>query len=164
MILSLGHSNHPIGKFIALAKSAGVETIADVRSIPASRFCPHYNRAAFEKSLKDAGIGYVWLGEALGGRQKNVKLPKGQMPDYTAMARIGAFQRGIDTLIEEARTKRVAMVCAERDPKDCHRFHLIGKYLARKKIGVEHILSDGSIETQEEVEARAEPKKKSLFD
>jgi uncharacterized protein (DUF488 family) len=164
LLLSIGHSNHPIGKFIELAKSAGVEEIADIRSIPASRFCPQFNRANLEKSLSKAGIGYVYLGDALGGRQKNMKLPNvkssgGQMPDYSAMARIGAFQKGIDALLDEAKNKRVAMMCAERDPKDCHRFHLVGKFLARKKIGVDHILSDGRIETQEQVEARAEPRK-----
>ena len=168
MILSLGHSNHPIGKFIALAKGADVDAVIDIRSIPASRFCPQYNRANFEKSLKDAGIGYLWLGDALGGKQNGPKLPNvkssgGQMPDYSVMARVGAFQNGIDQLLAEAKDKRVALVCAERDPKDCHRFHLVGKFLARKKIAVDHILMDGRIETQEQVAARAEPKKGDLF-
>ena len=85
------------------------------------------------------------------------------MPDYSVMARVGAFQKGIEQLLAEAKDKRVALVCAERDPKDCHRFHLVGKFLARKKIAVDHILMDGRIETQEQVAARAEPKKGDLF-
>jgi uncharacterized protein (DUF488 family) len=46
---TIGHSNIPAERFIALLRGAGVDAVADVRSIPASRFCPWFsakNRAA----------------------------------------------------------------------------------------------------------------------
>ena len=68
VLYTVGHSNHPIGRFIELINAAGIELIVDVRSVPFSRFAPQFNRAALEKSLASARIGYHYLGDLLGGR------------------------------------------------------------------------------------------------
>ncbi len=69
-ILTVGHSNHEEGEFVELLRGAGVELIADVRRYPGSRRQPHFERTALAAVLLQAGIGYRWLGESLGGRRK----------------------------------------------------------------------------------------------
>ena len=69
-ILTVGHSNHEEGEFVELLRGAGVELIADVRRYPGSRRQPHFERTALAAVLLEAGIGYRWLGESLGGRRK----------------------------------------------------------------------------------------------
>ena len=65
-ILTIGHSTHPIEKVLDLLRLHAVTAVADVRSVPASRFTPHFNRDALKRSLADAGIKYVFLGQSLG--------------------------------------------------------------------------------------------------
>jgi uncharacterized protein (DUF488 family) len=53
-LFTIGHSNISVERFIALLHGAGIDAIADVRSIPASRFCPWFSgeepRAALGQS------------------------------------------------------------------------------------------------------------------
>ena len=61
-ILTLGHSNHPLERFLGLLAEHGVTAVADVRSAPYSRFCPHFNRRALSSALEARGIQYLFLG------------------------------------------------------------------------------------------------------
>ena len=49
---------------------------------------------------------------------------------------------------------RVAMMCAEKDPLDCHRCILVSPRLRERGIEVRHILSDGTLESHEQTETR----------
>ena len=71
-ILTVGHSNHEETEFVELLRGAGIELIADVRRYPGSRRQPHFERTALAAVLLEAGIGYRWLGETLGGRRRPV--------------------------------------------------------------------------------------------
>ena len=154
-ILTIGHSNHPLERFIALVEGANVSTIADVRSKPVSRFVPHFNRARLEAALAERGIFYVFLGRELGGKPDDPSLMRSGKPDYAAMACTPSFAAGLATVIDQGEKGRIALLCAERDPIDCHRFRLIGRELAARQIPVAHILSTGEIEPQAETERRA---------
>lgn len=154
-ILTIGHSNHGLAQFLALLKGAGVSAIADVRSRPVSRWVPHFNRERLEAALAEQGIAYRFLGRELGGRPDNPALMKGGKPDYAAMARTPAFADGLARVIETGANEKVALLCAERDPIDCHRFLLIGRELAARGVAVAHILAGGEVESQAETEARA---------
>jgi len=162
-ILTIGHSNHPLERFIALVEGAGVCTIADVRSKPVSRFVPHFNRARLETALAERGISYVFFGRELGGRPDDPSLMNNGKPDYVAMARTPAFAAGLRAVIDESAKGRVALLCAERDPIDCHRFRLIGRELAARQISAAHILSTGEIEPQADTERRAGSATHDLF-
>jgi uncharacterized protein (DUF488 family) len=162
-ILTIGHSNHALERFVTLVEGAGVSTIADVRSKPVSRFVPHFNRARLEAALAERGISYVFLGRELGGRPDNPSLLRNGKPDYAAMARTPAFEAGLASVIEESAKRKVALLCAERDPLDCHRFRLIGRELAARQIPVAHILSTGEIEPQADTERRAGSAPDDLF-
>jgi len=149
-LYTIGHSNHPIAYFIGLLRAAGIRRLADVRSIPYSRRWPQFKRAALEAALAAAGIDYVWYGEALGGR------PRDPEPDYAQLAARPEFEGALGRLIETAREQPTAMMCAERDPLDCHRLHLLAQPLTRRGVELVHLLADGGRETQAEAAARHE--------
>jgi uncharacterized protein (DUF488 family) len=157
-ILTIGHSNHAWATFIALIEGARVSVIADVRSRPVSRFVPHFNREPLKAALAVHGISYLFLGRELGGRPDDPALIKNGKPDYAAMARTPAFAAGLARVIETSTNERVALLCAERDPLDCHRFRLIARELAAQQLDVAHILSSGEIESHADAERRARNK------
>jgi uncharacterized protein (DUF488 family) len=154
-ILTIGHSNHALARFLALIEGARVSLIADVRSRPVSRFVPHFNRKPLETALAEHGISYLFLGRELGGRPEDPALVRNGKPDYALMARTPAFAEGLARVIETSANEKVALLCAERDPIDCHRFHLIARELNARQIGVAHILSTGEIEPHADTERRA---------
>jgi uncharacterized protein (DUF488 family) len=147
MIYTIGHSTHPIERFTALLQQHGVEAVADVRSTPFSRFNPQFNRASLSHSLASAGIRYEFMGEALGARSSDPACFENGRVSYVRLAATPLFQGGLERLREIARGERVAMMCAEREPLDCHRTILITRELERAGEGVTHILADGTLET-----------------
>jgi uncharacterized protein (DUF488 family) len=147
-VYTIGHSNHPIERFIALLQLHEVTLVADVRTLPASHFQPQFSRAALTRALEAKGIAYLFLGRELGGR------PRGEERDYECMAEAPAFAEGILCVREEALCQHVALLCAERDPMNCHRALLVSRALARGGLPVIHIHYDGSTETHEAFEVR----------
>jgi uncharacterized protein (DUF488 family) len=145
-LFSIGHSNIPADRFLAVLRNAGVNAIADVRSVPLSRFFPWFSRNALSARLAEAGIGYAAMGEALGGRPHNERLYCNGVADYEAMAAQPEFSAAIDSLIEGVARSRICLLCAERDPLDCHRFLLVARRLAERGVSIGHILHDGTIE------------------
>lgn len=153
-LFTIGHSNHPVERFIELLRAAGIARLADVRSIPYSRRWPQFRREALAAALTAAGIDYVWLGEGLGGRPRDPASARGGNPDYARMRKAPTFGAALETLLDAAREAPTAVMCAERDPLDCHRFHLLAEPLAARGAGIIHLLADGGRETQAEAEAR----------
>ena len=145
-IYTVGHSNHQRERFLELLRGAGVSAVADVRSKPFSRRHPQFSRPALAKTLADAGIAYVFLGEELGGQPADAALLRDGAPDYERMAASAPFRRGLDRAIETAGSHRLAIMCAEREPLECHRFLLVSRHLALRGARIAHILADGTIE------------------
>ena len=162
-ILTIGHSNHALAQFLALIEGAGVSLIVDVRSRPVSRWVPHFNKTPLEAVLAERGISYLYLGRELGGRPDDPLLMKNGKPDYAAMARTPAFAAGLKRVIDASAHDAVALLCAERDPVDCHRFLLIGRELAARGIPVAHILAGGVVEPQADTEQRTRGGADDLF-
>ncbi len=153
-ILTIGHSNHPLDRFIALIEGAGATALVDVRSAPVSRFVPHFNKDRLAALLAERKIGYLFLGKELGGRPERPELFTDGVADYEKMAEQPPFKSGIVRLLEEAQSQRIAVMCAEADPLDCHRSLLVGRALSRAGADVGHILASGDIITQADIEAR----------
>ncbi|HEX5078250.1 MAG TPA: DUF488 domain-containing protein [Geminicoccaceae bacterium] len=152
-LFTIGHSNHPVDDFLALLARQRVETVADVRSVPYSRFAPQYRKAALAAALAAAGIGYLFLGAQLGGKPRRGELAAARL-DYAGRVREPTFRDGIAQLLAAVRQARVALLCRERDPLDCHRLHLICRHLAPAGLDIRHILPDGRIEPQSDTERR----------
>ena len=154
LVLTLGHSNHAWTEFVALLQANEVACLIDVRSMPASRRYPQFNRAEMERGLKDASIAYRFLGDRLGGRPKDTVCYAGGAVDYARVAATRAFQGGLDEAADLARARRCCLMCAERDPLDCHRAILVARHLAPKGFSISHVHGDGRLETQGEFERR----------
>ena len=153
-IFTIGHSNHPIGRFITLLADAGVTAVADVRSAPVSRFSPQFNRKDLSASLGEHGIAYTFLGDKLGGRPQQPEMFTGGVADYEKMAATESFRVGLNRLIDGARRYRTAAMCSEADPLHCHRCLLVARALTERSLPVAHILASGDTVTHAEIEAR----------
>jgi uncharacterized protein (DUF488 family) len=153
-VFTIGHSTHSAEAFLTLLKQHGVEAVADVRSSPYSQFNPQFNRELLQRILRDSGIAYVFLGEELGARRSESECYVGGRVDYLLVAKTPAFQRGLDRISRGAAKMRIAMMCAEKDPLDCHRCILVSPRLSERGFTVQHILGDGALESQEEAENR----------
>jgi uncharacterized protein (DUF488 family) len=152
-LFTVGHSNHPIAHFLALLRQHGVEVVADVRSRPYSRFVPHFGKERLAFILEDEGLGYLFLGRELGGKPARDDTPRARLP-YPARIEETSFGQGIETLLDALGARRVALVCRERDPLDCHRLHLICRYLRPMALDIRHILPSGEVEKQPATERR----------
>jgi uncharacterized protein (DUF488 family) len=153
-VFTIGHSDHTLDAFLALLAQHHVTALADVRAAPYSRRLPHYSKQAFADALKAAGLAYVYLGEQLGGRPSVRVRSQMQGAGYAAMAATAAFQEGIARILQGASRHRIAMMCAERDPADCHRALLVGRVLSGSGAELIHIHADGATEGQSSFEAR----------
>jgi uncharacterized protein (DUF488 family) len=153
-LFTIGHSNIPAERFTAMLRDTGVEAIADVRSIPASRFCPWFSAKNLTPLLAGAHINYVFFGDELGGRPRDASLYCDGIADYEAMARRPGFRAALDRLLAHAGRQRLCLMCSERDPLDCHRCLLVGRALAAGGVRIGHILCDGTIESHAGTERR----------
>lgn len=155
MIYTIGHSKHPIERFVALLQQHGVDALADVRSTPYSRFNPQFNKEKLQASLAAAGIRYVFLGEELGARSKDTSCydEEGRV-SYAKLAQTAPFRAGIERLLTGVRQHRITIMCAEREPLDCHRTILVSRELERAGVPVTHILQDGSLEPHRQTMTR----------
>ncbi len=148
-VLTIGHSIHSLDAFVALLQQHDVTALADVRSAPYSRLNPQFNREALEQSLIAHGIKYVFLGRELGARSNDQTCYENGRVQYARLARTDLFRSGIDRVIRGANDYRIALMCAEKEPLDCHRTLLVARALAELGIVVQHILADGRLESQE---------------
>lgn len=156
-IYTIGHSNHDLEKFIKLLKGHRIDIVADVRSKPYSRFSPQFNRQSLEKQLKSRQIEYLFPGNALGGRPERKEFyDETGVVDYKLISRSSEFTEAIRRVLPELGRKRVALMCAEENPTDCHRRLLVGKALEKKGVKLLHIRGDGKLQTEEEVHREAE--------
>ena len=145
-VLTIGHSTHPVEMFIDLLERHGVTALADVRAAPYSRFNPQFNREALAGNLDSHGIAYVFLGRELGGRSEDPACYDDGRISYERLGTIPSFQNGIDRVTQGATGHRVALMCAEREPLECHRCLLVAPALEVRGVSVAHIRSDGELE------------------
>jgi uncharacterized protein (DUF488 family) len=144
-ILTIGHSAMPYEHFLGLLHRSAATAVADVRTTPYSRRSPQFNRNRLRDELRRAGIAYLFFGEELGGRPADKRLYRDGVADYEKMATEPDFAEGLERIVGSAKHYRLAMMCAEQDPLDCHRFLLVGRALHQEGILVRHILPDGSV-------------------
>jgi uncharacterized protein (DUF488 family) len=154
VIYTIGHSNHTIERLIGLLRQHGVSALADVRSAPYSGHWPQFNKEVLASSLAAAGIAYVFLGRELGARREEPSCYENGRVSFQEVLKQPLFEAGIRRLLEGTEKHRVALMCAEKDPLDCHRTVLVCRCLKSMGVEVRHILEDGGTESQEEAEAR----------
>jgi len=154
VVYTIGHSNHSAEALLGLLKRHGIEVVADVRSRPYSRYSPQFDRESLKKSLKAAGIEYVFLGVELGARSDIPSCYENGKVRYDRLAETAAFKDGLARVEKGASEYRVSLVCAEKEPLECHRTILVARQLEKRGFEVRHILGDGNLETQEQAMER----------
>ena len=156
-VFTIGHSNLPANEFEGLLRKFGIQLVVDVRSYPNSQFSPQYKAFRLEKRLEESlGIGYQQAGEALGGHQYEGKGDDRKRLSYEQIMHRPEFNRYMKALRECAQEgTRIALMCSESDPMDCHRFAMLGYALAHpsdgrtEPIDVQHITRKGYLLSQE---------------
>lgn len=154
-VYTIGHSTHSVEEFVAMLRKASVSTIADVRSAPYSRWQPQFNSDALRKRLYEQSIAYVFLGRELGGRgvDDSVLDHHGRVR-YGRIAESPLFHEGLRSVQSGCVRMRIALMCTERDPIECHRGLLISRVLVSEGTDVVHIHADGRTETHRQAEQR----------
>ncbi len=149
-ISTIGHSNHPLDRFLALLIQHDVEALVDIRRFPGSRKHPHFHRDNLAASLPKSGVEYCWL-EALGGRRHKLRdeslnrgLENKSFRNYADYMLTDEFRDGVEKLLELARHKRIAIMCAEGLFWQCHR-RLVSDFLVANGVTVQHIMPTGDL-------------------
>ena len=153
-IYTIGYAAHTIESFIEALKNFNITAVADVRSQPYSRYKPDFNRENIDRDLSANGIEYVFLGNNIGARIKAPECYKNGQVVYDLISSHPLFQDGIDRLLKGVEKYTIALMCAEKDPINCHRTILICKNLKRYKIEILHILDINKCEKHVDTEFR----------
>jgi len=134
-IYTIGHSNHPI---------------QDASALGAARRGPRRRRRSHPLAVQPAVQPRELARESRRGRCRlRVSRPRARARAtddsstsrrrYERLARTAPFQQGIERVTEAAAIRRVALMCAEKDPIGCHRAILVCPALAARGLAPLHI-------------------------
>lgn len=156
IIYTIGHSTHKLDDFLSILVENSINCIVDVRSVPFSSRVPHFNKEDLRQQLEKNDMVYLHFPKAFGARHKDPELldETGRV-DFEKVRQTDSFRNGIDKLhycIEQG--YKVSLMCAEANPLDCHRFSMISYQLVKEGFLVNHILKDGNVIDNGELERR----------
>ena len=154
VIYTIGHSNHTAERFVDLLCQHGITAVVDVRSVPYSRIQPQFDRKNLVRDLREHSITYVFLGRELGGRSDDPACYENGRVRYQLLAQTNAFRKGLERVCTGSENHRISLMCAEREPLECHRTLLISRELESTGIKVVHIHANGHLEPHEEAMRR----------
>jgi uncharacterized protein (DUF488 family) len=149
-VFTIGHSTHSQERFFALLRQHGMTALCDVRSKPYSRMNPQFNREELKEALLVQGVEYRFLGKELGARSDDPNCYENGKVQYDRLAETELFKYGLKRVLRGMRDDfRIALMCAEKEPLECHRTILVARHLVALGVTVEHILADGSLENHD---------------
>lgn len=153
-LYSIGHGQKTQEEFLSELKSFDIHYLVDVRTSPYSKWVPQFNQGTIESWLQQEGIRYIYMGDYIGGRPQNdICYDEEGYFDYRRMAAEPSFKMGLHRLVDaNSKNCRVAIMCSESDPSECHRSKLIGRELYFvHQISMNHIIAINRIINQEEI-------------
>lgn len=163
-LYTIGYGARDISTFISALRRYGIAYLLDVRSRPYSRYKPDFSRERLEEHMRQAGIRYVYLGDALGGRPADPDCYVDDKVDYERIKGKAFYQAGIERVRTAwQRGVRFVLMCSEGKPEQCHRSKLIGETLDALGIPVAHIDEHDTLRSQDEVIQRLTGGQLSLF-
>lgn len=151
---TIGHSNYTLEQFVQLLKTHGIAYLIDIRSAPYSKYTPQFNKESIQHELKKENVGYVYMGDRLGGRYTSPDLLfENGAVDFDKVRHTKVFIDAISRVIEGIKKgHKLALMCSEKQPFDCHRFALVSRDLSSKGVLVKHILENGELILNEDLE------------
>jgi uncharacterized protein (DUF488 family) len=151
-------------EFVAALKANEIEYLVDVRTSPYSKFKPDFSKEMLQHHLERAGIKYVFMGDTLGGMPKDVCCLTDGKVDYDKVRVQPFFHAGLERVKQAfQQRRRIALMCSEGRPEECHRSKLIGEALTDAGLPVRHIDEDGTLVSQREVIDRLTKGQMDLF-
>ena len=161
IIFTIGHSSITADRFVSLLRLYDVEAIVDVRSHPTSKFAPHFGRRTLAALLRSANVRYAFMGDQLGGRPSNSQFydEHGRVL-YGEWSASQLFKEGLDRLTRAAAKHRLALMCSEESPRQCHRHLLIARALANDgwpRSHIIHIRGDGRNTPEDAIAVQSGP-------
>ena len=132
----------------------GIAWVVDVRSHPYSARFPAFSQEALQRFLQGRGLGYLHLGREFGARQRDPAwlLPGGYL-DFARYVQSASFLAGCRRIAcGLAKGLGIVLLCAEKEPRDCHRGVMLGRWFASHGTQVVHLLPEGA-KTQRDVDA-----------
>ena len=131
---TVGYQGRDIVSFVASLTQARVETLLDIRFTPVSMYKPAFSRKNLETALSAAGIDYLHMPDlGVPSEVRKQAAQSGRRSDIWAWYDeyvVSRFAEGnLDWFFNSA-NHPIAMMCVERDPRDCHR-HLLADALSR---------------------------------
>lgn len=148
-IFTIGHGDQSFGDLDRRMAPHRIQAIVDVRSIPYSKHAAEFAKSELEAIAAEAGLGYRWLGDHLGGRPTDPALLTNGTPDGVKITSGAHFRAGIDELLGVARTSRVVILCSELDSRHCHRTTWIAPALQDAGAHVWHIDANGAADAHQ---------------
>ncbi len=155
-VYSIGYSGFSINDFIDTLHTNKISLVIDVRSTPYSQYFSDYNKDNLEKVLEKSGIYYRNYVLEFGARQEERKYytHDGYL-DFELFAKSPPFLSGFDKLVKSMKQDYTfALMCAEKDPFNCHRTILVARAFYNAGYKVIHLLPNKCKVTQEDIEAR----------
>lgn len=148
-VYSIGHGNRSIDDFIALLNQYDIKYLIDVRSRPYSKFNPDFNKEALERVLTQKNVKYIFMGDQIGGLPDDLTCRTDDKIDYDKCRQNSTYIEGINRLVTAyEKNLKVAMMCSESKPQECHRSKLLGEMLRDRNVAVQHIDETGRIAPQ----------------
>ncbi len=151
-IYSIGHSSHTMDEFLELLNSHHINAIVDVRSSPYSNRYPQFSKSIFKNSLATSKIKYVFLGKELGGRPEIPEHFEFGIANYEEMVKSRSYDNGIRRVLNGAQKYKIALMCSEHNPLECHRCLMVSRTFSEMDIETNHILKNGNIKTHTTIE------------
>ncbi|MCL2289134.1 MAG: DUF488 domain-containing protein [Bacteroidetes bacterium] len=153
IIYTIGHSTHSLEYFLELLREYGIDCIVDIRSVPASAYNPQFNQEPFKNFLKRNKITYLPFAEEFGARQTDPDLldNSGKL-DFEKVRKTWSFKNGLERIWIGVEKYKIAIMCSEGEPLDCHRFSMVSLGLVNDGFEVKHILKDKSLKSNSELE------------
>jgi uncharacterized protein (DUF488 family) len=146
-LYTIGHSNHPIDKFLELLYAHDIKQLIDIRAMPKSRWVPWFNKEKLSKLLEESGVEYHHL-LALAGRRTALKNSKNTgweneaFRGYADYMQTKDFLAGLTELNKLIKNNKTVIMCAEAVPWQCHRSLVADAEIIRGH-KVLHILNTG---------------------
>ena len=153
-LFTIGYASFSIKDFIRILKSHEITALVDVRSAPYSKYKPEFKKDNLNKVLADNNISYIFSGTYVGARVEDPECYIDGNLNYGLLKETKNYQIGITHILNGMKDYRITLMCAEKDPVNCHRTFLVCRTLRSYPIKILHILGDGSLEDHNVTEGR----------
>ncbi len=155
-LYTIGYSGFDIDNFLLALKKYSIGALVDVRTSPHSAYYTIYDRENIKNILNRENIFYLFLGKELGARPEDGALYTRHIADFKKISNSESFIEACKRIRQGIEMFPICMMCAEKDPINCHRTVLVANAFRNRypEVSIFHIHSDLKIERQDRIDRR----------